>query len=34
MTYDANENSISVNPINLQPGEGPLLAGRLLEVLS
>ena len=34
MTYDANEDSISVNPINLQPGEGPLIASRLLEVLS
>ena len=34
ITYDANEDAISVNPINLQPGEGPLLASRLLEVLA
>ena len=34
MTYDANEDAMSVNPINLQPGEGPLLANRLIEVLS
>jgi hypothetical protein len=33
MTYDANEDAMSVNPINLQPGEGPLLGARLAEVL-
>jgi uncharacterized pyridoxal phosphate-dependent enzyme len=33
MTYDANEDAMSVNPINLQPGEGPVLGARLAEVL-
>ena len=33
MTYDANEDALSVNPINLQPGEGLLLGARLVEVL-
>jgi D-glucosaminate-6-phosphate ammonia-lyase len=33
MTYDANEDVITVNPINLQPGEGPVLGARLAEVL-
>ena len=33
MTYDANEDAMSVNPINLQAGEGPVLAARLVEVL-
>lgn len=32
MTYDANEDSMSVNPVNLQPGEPVLLADRLFEV--
>lgn len=33
MTYDANEDAMSINPINLQPGEGPVLGARLAEVL-
>lgn len=33
MTYDANEDSMSVNPINVQDGEVPALADRLFEVL-
>ncbi len=33
MTYDANEDAMSVNPINLQPGEGPVLGARLAQVL-
>tara|TARA_A100001037_G_scaffold219938_1_gene197746 strand:- start:75 stop:1196 length:1122 start_codon:yes stop_codon:yes gene_type:complete len=34
MTYDANEDCLSVNPINLQPGENILLSERLAEVLT
>jgi len=34
VTYDANDDSISVNPINVLPEEGPALGDRLVEVLS
>ena len=34
MTYDANEDCLSVNPINLQQGENLLLSERLAEVLT
>ena len=33
MTYDANEDAISVNPINVRESECPALAARLVEVL-
>ena len=32
MTYDANEDAMSVNPINLQQDECPVLAARLFEL--
>ena len=34
MTYDANEDVMAVNPINIQPGQETVLAERLAEVLS
>ena len=34
MTYDANEDCLSVNPINLQPGKKILLSERLAEALT
>ncbi len=33
MTYDSNSDALSVNPINLQPGEQHMLAARLVELL-